>query len=711
MRLALALLVALAVLPSTAGATMLWSRGGSGGSSFVPDPTSCSAGAFISGLDTDGTVTCGTPSAGSAAFDTITTGSNTTATMTCGSGCSVVPAGTGVVEATAVETSAGALTCGVGNAGKILSVPGPLQYCDNAATPTLRRAAFGGTSGEAQNLGCTDCVALGTETSGSYAAGDAEAGAALTGDSATSFFASGTVEAARLPDADDDASTKGVVTFPNAQFDCTAGSCSIATGGIGATELDTTELVDVTFGAGESTNTFSFNLAAGDVELTASEDTFTFQAINLKRTSANICDDGAVCTGYQAGPLTGDVTTSGAAATIAANSVALGTDTTGNYAAGDAEAGAATDLACASSPCVANSETTAASANTASAIVARDASGDFAAGIITANALDVQGDSNLDGHVVIAASHGTVSADHAIVTFPYEHDFEGAAADMVILGVNPTVHLGQASAFLGTYGVLSTQGMTFEHDDATSGNLPSIQVFRSNHIVNNSVSVRMPSVFTLLDDSTIRASAGATVPAAGNYRTIYARPFFSSIDASTLTVTNAFGFEWAPRLSTDNGASDGTAVTVTNMTGFKVTDVSLGAGDGTETVTTQIGVDIAALSGASTNIGIRNADTSVYTPPSTVTVSAGFTINPTATAVKIDAPSAVTSNTTTAITDGTDGQVLYIMNVDSTDAITIDDGGNTDLGGSDCVLNSGGVLHVIFSSDLSVWLEVNCSAN
>src|SRR3990172_6437999 len=36
--------------------------------------------------------------------------------------------------------------------------------------------------------------ALGTDTSGNYAAGDAEAGAALTGDSATAFFSAGTIE-------------------------------------------------------------------------------------------------------------------------------------------------------------------------------------------------------------------------------------------------------------------------------------------------------------------------------------------------------------------------------------------------------------------------------------------------------------------------------------------------------------------------------------
>lgn len=48
--------------------------------------------------------------------------------------------------------------------------------------------------------------ALGTDTTGNYAAGDAEAGAALTGDSATSFFASGTIENTRLPAASGTAS-------------------------------------------------------------------------------------------------------------------------------------------------------------------------------------------------------------------------------------------------------------------------------------------------------------------------------------------------------------------------------------------------------------------------------------------------------------------------------------------------------------------------
>lgn len=60
-----------------------------------------------------------------------------------------------------------------------------------------------------------DTVALGTKTTGNYAAGDAEAGAALTGDSATSFFNSGTLEDARLPSSMADKTITGSLNIPN----------------------------------------------------------------------------------------------------------------------------------------------------------------------------------------------------------------------------------------------------------------------------------------------------------------------------------------------------------------------------------------------------------------------------------------------------------------------------------------------------------------
>lgn len=66
--------------------------------------------------------------------------------------------------------ASGALTCGAGTQGKAQVHTTPLQYCDNAATPALHYSAYGDSSGNA-----------------------------MSGDSATSFFGSGTIEDARLP--------------------------------------------------------------------------------------------------------------------------------------------------------------------------------------------------------------------------------------------------------------------------------------------------------------------------------------------------------------------------------------------------------------------------------------------------------------------------------------------------------------------------------
>jgi len=94
--------------------------------------------------------------------------------------------------------------------------------------------------------------------------------------------------------------------------------------------------------------------------------------------------------------LTGDVTATGItfdgtgnvtlSTTIAANSVALGTDTTGNYAQDVSVAGLGLTISGAAGEGTQYIITSGAtSANTASQIVARDASGNFTAGTITAN--------------------------------------------------------------------------------------------------------------------------------------------------------------------------------------------------------------------------------------------------------------------------------------------------------------------------------------
>lgn len=107
--------------------------GGAGG-----DPTwgSCSAGSGVTGIS-DGSST--------------TTGS--TVTLSGGSGITTTRSTDTITIATASSEagflSSGALTCGASTAGKAQVHTTPLQYCDAAATPNLKYAAYGDSSGVA----------------------------------------------------------------------------------------------------------------------------------------------------------------------------------------------------------------------------------------------------------------------------------------------------------------------------------------------------------------------------------------------------------------------------------------------------------------------------------------------------------------------------------------------------------------------------------
>ncbi len=94
--------------------------------------------------------------------------------------------------------NSGVLSCGASTAGSMRAHTTPLQYCDNAATPLLQYAAYGASDGDA-----------------------------LAGDNATSFFDTGTIEAARLPSAA--AATLGVIELDNA-LGGTAAAVELAAG-------------------------------------------------------------------------------------------------------------------------------------------------------------------------------------------------------------------------------------------------------------------------------------------------------------------------------------------------------------------------------------------------------------------------------------------------------------------------------------------------
>ena len=148
----------------------------------------------------------------------------------------------------------------------------------------------------------------------------------------------------------------------------------------GGTFTVVSNATDVNTGATLVARDASGNFSAGIITAALSGNASTATALATGRTIS----------------LTGDVTGTSAsfngtgnvsiAATIAANSVALGTDTTGNYVSSIANGSYLTGGGSSAENKAYTLGVDATSANTASKVVARNASGDFAAGTITATA-------------------------------------------------------------------------------------------------------------------------------------------------------------------------------------------------------------------------------------------------------------------------------------------------------------------------------------
>jgi hypothetical protein len=188
-----------------------------------------------------------------------------------------------------------------------------------------------------------DSIALGTKTTGNYVAAGAVSGTGLSG-SASAEGATFTVSSNAT-----DANTASTIVARDASGDFSAG-------------------------------TITANLSGN--------------ATTASSTTGNAATATALATGRTIG-MTGDVVWTSASfdgsgnvtgtATIQPDSVALGTDTTGNYVAAGAVSGTGLSGSASAEGATFTVTSNATDANTASTIVARDGSGDFSAGTITAN--------------------------------------------------------------------------------------------------------------------------------------------------------------------------------------------------------------------------------------------------------------------------------------------------------------------------------------
>jgi hypothetical protein len=272
-----------------------------------------------------------------------------------------------------------------------------------------------------------DSVALGTDTTGNYVATGAVSGTGLSGSSS---------------------SEGGTFTVTS-----------------NATALNTASTIVARDGSG--------NFAAGTVTAALSGNSTTATALATGRTIGMTGDVVWTSASFDG---SGNVT---GTATIQANSVALGTDTTGNYVAVGAVSGTGLSGSSSSEGGTFTVTSNATNANTASAIVARDGSGNFAAGTITAA---LTGNASTATTLQTARTIGGVSFNGAAninlpgVNTAGTQDTSGTSAISTAATVTTS---SAASAFkvpfanttastTGNYGLLQDSTATFTYNPSTN---------------------------------------------------------------------------------------------------------------------------------------------------------------------------------------------------------------------------------------------------
>lgn len=186
-------------------------------------------------------------------------------------------------------------------------------------------------------------VALTTDTTGNYALGDAEAGAATTGDSATAFFSAGTVEVARLPLMVGDSGaggTAGLVIAPAAgdSGKYLRGDATWVTVASGSGDV-----TDVGAGCATGACWTNNNVTTGTTVMVWEGTVSDSNQVTITAES-NPGSAASIALPTASGTLVVSATSPlavSAAGNLSLGDVALGSGTSGSYAAGDAEAGSA----------------------------------------------------------------------------------------------------------------------------------------------------------------------------------------------------------------------------------------------------------------------------------------------------------------------------------------------------------------------------------
>jgi hypothetical protein len=151
----------------------------------------------------------------------------------------------------------------------------------------------------------------------------------------------------------------------------------------------------------------------------------------------------------------------------------------------------------------------------------------------------------------------------------------------------------------------------------------------------------------------------------------------------------------------------GASTTVTSYTNFLAANPGAPSG----ALPTLIGVDIEALSRGGTNIGLRNASTTVNTPLLKTITATTDTIPATATRIRLNntSGSSKTLASTPTIADGQPGQILRIRNTSANDVVLQDQGtlagSNLRLGAATRTLSQRDGIILEYDDTIGDWVE------
>jgi len=286
---------------------------------------------------------------------------------------------------TGIDTDATAISNGTSN----VTVANNADTTVGVAGTTRLTIAATGTTVEGAMTATGNITAIGNVAGGNITTGGLV--------SATGNVAGGNITTGGLVSATGNITATGNVAGGNAIITGDVTGATITGDGSALTALNGTQVTTGTVAAARVA-TLNQNTTGTAGGLSSAVTVSLTGAVTGSATFTNAGDTATIATTNTADPtitLTGDVTGSGTmtnlgsvsfATTIAANSVALGTDTTGNYVGAGAVSGTGLSGALSAEGGTFTVTSNATSANSINAIVARDGSGDFSAGIATLTA-------------------------------------------------------------------------------------------------------------------------------------------------------------------------------------------------------------------------------------------------------------------------------------------------------------------------------------